>query len=238
MSTPRTVVITGAAQGLGKCLALEFAARGDQVVGLCRSDDVAAGCLRTELANLGTRSSMVLECDVSRENEPVWDRVRGAGTGAFVLINNAFSTFQPQPFHMLKWEDFEMPLNTGVKGSWLSSRALLRSMVKRREGTIVTVLSTATHDLPPKGFAAYVTAKHAQRGLILAMASEYSQLGLRIFSVSPGFMNTNLTSRWDTKILAAVASARPPSDPIEVARRIVVLTDSATTPGRGEDYGV
>jgi NAD(P)-dependent dehydrogenase (short-subunit alcohol dehydrogenase family) len=205
-------------------------------MGLYRSNDLAAEQLRIDLEAAGSKSSLLFKCDITQDNEPIWDRIRSSMTQNLVLVNNAFSPFQPQPFHKLKWEDFEAAFGAGIKGSWISTSALLRAMVKNRDGTIVNVLSTATHGLPPKGFGAYVTAKHAQRGLTLALASEYSHLGLRIFSVSPGFMATALTDRWDPKILAAIASGLRPGDPKDVARKIVALTESASTPGRGEDY--
>jgi NAD(P)-dependent dehydrogenase (short-subunit alcohol dehydrogenase family) len=91
----------------------------------------------------------------------------------------------------------------------------------------------------PKGFAAYLTAKHALRGLTLALAAEYAERGVRVFSVSPGFMDTPLTKRWDSRLREIIrANSLHVSDPIQAAKRLVELVDNKTAVGQGEDYPI
>jgi 3-oxoacyl-[acyl-carrier protein] reductase len=232
-----TVVITGATKGLGRAATLAFARAGHRVLGLYATDEAAAETLRTELQSLGS-DSCILKHDVSRENADLWNRPEIQQAESLALINNACAPFTPQPFHLLRWKDFESGLNVGLKGSWLCSRALLRSMARARRGTIVNVLSTAAHGLPPRGFAAYATAKHALRGLTLALAAEYAAKGIRVFSVSPGFMPTALTAGWDARLVEAIRTSAPMSDPDGAARRILQLVEDLATPGQGEDYPV
>ena len=111
-------------------------------------------------------------------------------------------------------------------------------MVRARSGTIVNVLTAAVNGLPPKGFAAYATAKHALRGLTLALAAEYGSLGIRVFSVSPRFMLTALTAAWDERLIESIRSGSPGSHASDAAQRVCELVADASTPGSGEDYEV
>jgi 3-oxoacyl-[acyl-carrier protein] reductase len=230
-----TVIITGATKGLGRELALVFAASGSRVLGLFSSDTVAAAKLEIELA-AKSDDSIVIRHNAASESADLWSRPEIQDAANLVLINNANGPFTPQPFHLLRWHDFESGLNVGLRGAWQCSRAVLKPMLRAGHGTIVNVLTSAVHGLPPKGFAAYATAKHAQRGLTLALAAEYKDKGLRVFSASPGFMRTSLTSAWDPRLVDAITASGAVSDPADAAQKIRALVDSPETVGRGEDY--
>jgi 3-oxoacyl-[acyl-carrier protein] reductase len=235
--SPHTVIITGATKGLGRATALAFAQAGHRVIGLYFVDEAAAEKLRSELQSFGG-GSFVVRHNVSTENAALWSRPEIQQAESLVLINNACAPFTPQPFHLLRWEDFESGLSVVLKGSWLCSRALLRQMARAKCGTIVNVLTTALHGLPPKGFAAYAAAKHSLRGLTLALAAEYAAKGVRIFSVSPGFMSTAFTAGWDARLINAIRASAPMSDPADAAQRIWELVEGPTMPGQGEDYQI
>ena len=234
----RTVVITGASRGLGRSLALAFCEAGDQVIGLYASDEAAAASLRAEFEARPSEGSQVWRHDVRVEDPEFWEKDEIREAQHLVLVNNAWTEFNPKPFHQLSWEEFTAGIEVGVRGAFLSARALLRPMMRRGQGTIVNVLTRATHGLPPKGFAAYVTAKHALRGLTLALASEYSHKGIRVLSVSPGYMATRLTAGWDPRWVEAVRSGQGSDGPESVARQIVEVVGSVNTRGGGEDYEV
>lgn len=231
------MIITGATKGLGRALALAFSRASYRVVGLYSTDEAAAEKLRTDLQQLGG-VSLVMKCDVSAEDNALCGLPGIQQAGDLVLINNACASFTPQPVHLLRWKDFERQLNVALKGSWLSSHAVLRPMVRAGRGTIVNVLTTALEGLPPKGFAAYAIAKHAVRGLTLALAAEYAARGVRVFSVSPGFMATSLNAGWDARLLQAITASAPVSQPADAAERIRELVDQRSLPGQGEDYRV
>jgi NAD(P)-dependent dehydrogenase (short-subunit alcohol dehydrogenase family) len=112
-------------------------------------------------------------------------------------------------------------------------------MLKKKTGTIITILSAAIEGAPPKGFAAYVTAKHALRGFTLALAAEYAGRGVKIFSVSPGYMDTPLTRQWDDRLRQMIRDhAGRLTVPAAAARQIVSLAGSADIPGQGENHPV
>lgn len=234
----RTVVITGGTKGLGREIALAFGRAGYFVVVFYSSDDAAAEQLKAAFADTKAEGC-VLRHDVSSEDAAVWSRREIQDADNLTLIHNACASFCPLPMHQLRWQDFESSFNVGVKGAWLSSQALIRLMLKKGCCSIVNILTSAVEGMPPKGFAAYVTAKHALRGLTLALASEYGPRGVRVFSVSPGFMDTPLTERWDPRLKNAIRSVSTRiSDPAEAARRLLDLVQDHSVVGQGADYPI
>jgi NAD(P)-dependent dehydrogenase (short-subunit alcohol dehydrogenase family) len=236
----RTVVVTGGTRGFGRELSLAFARRGCQVVALYRADAEAAAKLDEVFAaeRLAGRS---FRHDVAESNSEsgAWSLPEIENAESIALIHNASAFFAPKPIHLLDWEDFEAALDVALKGCWLSALGLLRPMLKRGGGTVVTVLTSALSAAePPKGFAAYVAAKAALQTFTASLAAEYRARGIRVFSVSPGFMRTSLTERWHPTIAEAVSKSSRSTDPARAAERVVRLVDDGTLAGRGESYDV
>ena len=234
----RTVIITGGTKGLGRELSLAFGRAGHSVIALYASDDLAAQRLRDSLDEAKV-TGWVWRHDVSLEDAGIWSRPEIQDAESLTLIHNACPAFSPAPMHQLLWQDFETHFNVAVKAGWLCSQALIRLMLKKGHGTIVNVLTSALEGDAPKGFGAYVTAKHALRGLTLALAAEYAPRGVRVFSVSPGFMDTALTAQWDARLRESIRSAATRiTQPDEAARRAVELVEGGTVAGQGEDYPI
>ena len=234
--TAFTVIVTGATKGLGREMLLAFSAGGHQLIGLYAHDDKAADALRAQLQSMGSQSR-ILKVDITADATEAGNLPEIQTAGHLVLINNAWAPFAPRPFHLLEWHEFETGWN-GVKGSWQAVRVVLRPMVRTKTGTIVNILTTAVQGLPPKGFSAYATAKHGLRGLTLALAAEYGHLGIRVFSVSPGFMSTALTAAWHERMVESIRHGSQETIPAQAAQRVLQLVTDLSTPGNGEDYEV
>jgi len=237
-NSEQVVIISGATKGLGRALAYDFARNGYRVVGLYHSDQAAAAEVRAEFFAEGLKGDFIQQ-DVTDESlGAVQPFIELTETPHLTLINSACASFSPQPLHLLKWQDFESSFAVAVKGTWNCTQLVLRPMLKARRGTIVNVLSDAVNGPPPKGFAAYVTAKYALQGLTRSLASEYSSRGVRVFSVSPGFMETSLTSAWDERLRNAIrdSSEGGAQDPATVAQGIRQLVENPETPGKGENH--
>jgi NAD(P)-dependent dehydrogenase (short-subunit alcohol dehydrogenase family) len=228
----RTVIITGATKGLGFATALEFAKAGHRIIGTYSTDDGAAEKARDVLKSICIDSAIVKH-DVRDDSQAFWSSLDLSEAENLTLINNACAPFAPTPFHLVQWDDVQRSLDIGLKGSWLCSQALLRRMIRAGNGTIVNVLSAATQGMPPKGFSAYNIAKHAMLGLTVSLAAEYSAKGIRIFSVSPGFMTTALTANWNHRLVEAMSNG---TDPAVRGSMIRMIIEDKTTIGRGEDY--
>jgi 3-oxoacyl-[acyl-carrier protein] reductase len=228
------VVISGGTRGLGRSLALAFGATGFAVTSLYKADAQAADQLLAEFEARGI-TGQCLRIDIGAGSVTLPE---GAyGTGRLVLVNNAWPAFEPKPFHLTEWRDFEDGFRVGVGGAVALTRAVLPLMVKARSGVIVNVLTTAAQGAAPKGFSAYVAAKYALSGLAKSVASEYRARGVRVFCVAPGFMETALTERWDARLRALIVGTQgKPGNPDEVARAVLGRVQDPETPGEGETY--
>jgi len=234
----RTAIITGGTKGLGRETVLAFGRAGYCVLALYSTDEDAALALRADLA-IANIAGAVVRHDVCSDGTALWSRPEILEAESLTLVNNACATFSPLPMHQLGWADFEKNFQVAVKGAWTCSQSVIRLMVRHKRGTMINVLSSAIEGFPPKGFAAYVTAKHALRGFTLALAAEYAPRGIKIFSVSPGYMETPLTQGWDGRIRETISSVSSRiTVPAAAAARMVVLAEDVATPGEGENYPV
>lgn len=234
-----TIVVTGGTKGLGREISLAFARRGHRVVALYRTDHAAAHALESDCA-LGGLACRAIHHDITEEADPsgTWSAPEIADAASLVLIHNACAAFEPRPLHTLTWDDYQASMNVALKGGMICTLALLRRMIAAKRGHIVTLLSTALRDVPPRGFAAYAAAKAALRSFTLSLAHEYSSRGIKVFSVSPGFMDTPLTAEWNPQLRSAIRAAGATTDPPTAARVLADLVENETTPGEGEDYAL
>lgn len=234
----KAVLITGATKGLGRETCLVFARAGYDVVGTYKLDSAAADRLRSELQTEGGAFNIV-QTDASEPSDELWKAPEITNASSLVLINNACPVFNPEPMHRVPWSQVQRQLEIGLKGAWLASQALIPRMAKLKGGTIVNVLTTAVQGLPPKGFSAYIIGKHALRGMTLALATEFASRGVRVFSVSPGFMDTSFTKAWDSRLRGAIASSEARNSiPSNAAERILQLVESLEIPAIGEDHPI
>jgi 3-oxoacyl-[acyl-carrier protein] reductase len=234
----RTAIITGGTKGLGREIALAFGRAGYTVLALYSSDDNAAAELNAALAEIKAPGAAVRH-NVCSDDAAVWNRPEIQEAEHLTLVHNACATFSPLAMHQLDWPEFEKNLSVAVKGAWSCSQRLIPLMVKRKSGAIVTILTSAIDALPPKGFAAYTTAKHALHGFTLALAAEYSSRGIKVFSVSPGYMDTPLSQQWDARLRELIrANAERITIPATAAARILELVEDGKVPGKGEIYPV
>jgi 3-oxoacyl-[acyl-carrier protein] reductase len=233
----RVAVITGATKGLGKALSFAFATAGYEVIGVYRSDSGNAEIIESEFKDKKLPGCFIRQDITEDGNWIEFDEIVEANRNKhFTLIANASSPFIPKPFHLIDWTEISEQLEVNVRGTFLIFRRLLPKMIKNR-GTFITVLSSVL-DLPPKGFAAYLVAKSALEGLTKAAAAEYSDRGLRVFSVSPGFMKTSLTSTWSTHLIAVLAQKTSIQRPDDTAQAILDLTEDSNNLGNGENYSL
>jgi len=234
----RTVIVTGGTKGLGRETALAFGRAGYSVLALYASDEAAAQELLGVMAAENI-SGLALRHDVRSDDTAIWNHPEIQAAESLTLVNNACATFSPTPMHQLSWQDFEQNFLVAVKGARNCSQSLLRHMIKNGQSSIVNILTSAVEGLPPKGFAAYLTAKYALQGFTLALAAEYAARGVKIFSVSPGYMETPLTRQWDSRLREAIrANSGRITIPAAAAARIVDLVKDSAVLGRGENYPV
>ncbi len=185
----RGILITGASRGLGRALCRAFAEVGDRIA-FTYSRDADGAAITAELARdtgaAEVRSFAVSVLDAAGTEALVDELDRDWG-GIDVLINNAGIT-QPLPLPLIDEDDWDRVMDVNVKGVFVTSKAVARSMMRRRRGVILNIGSLAGHrilDVPVH----YAASKGAVEGLTRAMAKALGRYRIRVLCLAPGLLD-------------------------------------------------
>lgn len=189
----KTVLVTGASMGLGEGFAHGFAEAGADLVLTARSADLLEGVAEACRARGSTVT--VVPGDVSVEADVA--RVVAAGIEAHgrldVLINNAgvsdMRGLAPESFDMETWNWI---MSIDLNGAFMYLRDVGRHMLESGGGSIVNICSIMGHGANELNVIAYTAAKGALRNLTLQLGCEWADRGVRVNSVSPGFIVTEM----------------------------------------------
>jgi NAD(P)-dependent dehydrogenase (short-subunit alcohol dehydrogenase family) len=183
----KSIVVTGAARGIGAAIAEAVVAEGGSVALL---DIDPAG------ADTAARlSAQFLPCDV-RELEQVERAVadaRSALGGIDGLVNNAGINAYFDAVAMTE-EQWDSVFAVDLKAAWLLAKATLPDLIERR-GAIVNISSIQAR-LTLRGFFPYAAAKAGLEGLTRSLALDYAPAGVRVNAVAPGYTQTHLVDEW------------------------------------------
>lgn len=217
----KTIVITGAARGIGFATAKALLARGARVV--IGDRDVALGeSAVATLSNLGPVSGYPLDVADAESFATFLDKARADGGGHIdVLINNA-GVMPVGPFLDHTEQAIRSAVEVNFYGVINGCRLVLPEMVKRRRGHIVNVASLAGMLAVP-GQALYAGTKFAVVGFSTALADEYAPQGVEVSCVMPTFTNTDLISG------TATAGMTAPVQPEDIAAAVVKVLDKPKT---------
>lgn len=186
-------LITGGSRGLGLALGKAFAREGAQLAFTFSKDLAAAEAAQAELAELGAQALAFRGSvdDAAHVKHTVTELSRIWG-GIDVLVNNAGPT-QVLPVALLDEDDWDSVMNSNVKGAYLFSRAVLRSMIRARSGHILNIGSFASGRVVEAPIH-YAAAKAALRGLTEALAREVGRYNVRVNLLAPGLLEEGLAS--------------------------------------------
>ena len=203
-------VVTGGKRGMGRDIALAMAAAGADVAVCGRVVEGELEAVADEITKLGRRS-LALRVDISRkkEVENLVDKVMDEFGAIDILVNNAGVQVKA-PILDTSEEVWDNIINTNLKGCFLCSQAAGRKMIERKKGTIINLSS----DLAFKAFpelGAYCISKTGIVMLTRALARELGGHGIRVNSIAPGLIRTEMSrANWgNPEALAHVESAIP-----------------------------
>lgn len=199
----KTVIVTGAAHGLGRAIGLAFAVRGAHVWAC----DILADEL-TETGRLCEKAAGAGQCEVRTVDVTDREAVHAlvdealAATGRIdVLVNDAGGVLYQvgQPVEDVTPEQWQRIFDVNATGAFYCSQAVVPTMKAARYGRIVNVSSGAGLGVSLTGIQAYAAAKAAQIGLTRQLAHELGPWNITVNSVAPGFVRSNPTTerQWE-----------------------------------------
>mgnify|MGYP001443779330 CR=1 FL=1 len=227
----QVALVTGAARGLGRAIALTLAHAGaDVALGLRRRD--SAPDLVAQIEALGRRA-VPLQMDVSR-----LDQVRDAVAATVqhfgqldLLVNNAGLGFAA-PLEQVTEEEFDQTLAINLKGTFFASQYAARHMIERRRGCIVHLGSQAGAVALPDE-SVYCMTKAAIAHLTRCQAVEWGGYNIRVNCVAPTFIATPGTDQWlgnptfRADVIERIAGLHRIGEPGEVAGAVLFLASPA-----------
>jgi NAD(P)-dependent dehydrogenase (short-subunit alcohol dehydrogenase family) len=228
--TDRTIIVTGAATGIGQAFAVAAAAQGanvvvadmnaaDETVALIEQAGGRALAVRVDVADNDSTQAMAQAALRS------FGRIDG-------LINNAayFREVKLTPFEELDPAQWERIFAVNVKGVWQCCKAVMPAMRERKSGSIINIASVVAVAGQP-GYLHYVATKGAVLAMTKGLAKECGPNGVRVNVIAPGFVITDATKNrpieWQQSFLKARAISREQRPDDLVGTALYLLSDLA-----------
>jgi acetoacetyl-CoA reductase len=220
----KVALVTGAARGIGRAIAVELASRGASIAIHYRSSGAEAEALAVDLESLGV-ASFVVQGDVSskEESKRVMETVMQHFHHVDILINNA-GIKRDRTLSKMTDADWSAVLNTNLNGTFFCTRAVLPSMMQRKFGRIVNIASFVGSG--SAGQANYAASKGAIVAFTKTVAVEMAQYNITANVISPGYTATELVIGMPKRALQEIEAQIPLhrlADPQEIAKAVAFL---------------
>jgi 3-hydroxybutyrate dehydrogenase len=191
----RIALITGGGRGIGRAIALAYAAEGADVVVAARTA-AQVESVAQEIMNQFPVKALALACDVSDVSsvEKMFEQAQKSfGRSPDILVNNA-GMAESAPITKTDDALWQKHLAINLSGSFYCTRAALPSMMDRGWGRIINIASIAGKTGAPY-IAAYSASKHGMLGLTRSTALEVAAKGITANAICPGYVDTEMTTR-------------------------------------------
>ena len=192
----KRVIVTGGTRGLGRAIALSFAREGAWVAVNYSSDDKSASSTETELESLTTRA-LLLKADVTSKSEV--EKMIGSVIDQWeyvdILVNNA-GIIRDKLLMFLDEEDWDQVIDVNLKGTYLCSRGIIKTMIARKFGRIINIASPSALT-GRAGQTNYSASKGGIISFTKSLSKETARLGITVNAVCPGVISTPMTEKLD-----------------------------------------
>jgi 3-oxoacyl-[acyl-carrier protein] reductase len=235
----KVAVVTGAAQGIGKTIAVYLAGKGASLV-VCDINLEMASETAREIETAGG-SCLALQSDVTSLTDA--ERIIKEGSERFgavdILVNNAGIT-KDNVLLRMKEEQWDQVMAVNLKGTFNCTKAAIKLMLRQKRGTVVNIASINGLMGNP-GQANYSASKAGVIGFTKAVAREYAERGITVNAVAPGFIATAMTDAIPEKEREALIKQIPLQrlgTPLDVAHAVYFLASEQASYITGQVIGV
>jgi 3-oxoacyl-[acyl-carrier protein] reductase len=235
----KVAVVTGAAQGIGKTIAVCLAGKGASLV-VCDINLEMASETAREIETAGG-SCLALQSDVT--SLPDAERIIKEGSERFgavdILVNNAGIT-KDNVLLRMKEEQWDQVMAVNLKGTFNCTKAAIKLMLRQKRGTVINIASI-TGLMGNAGQANYSASKAGVIGFTKAVAREYAERGITVNAVAPGFIATAMTDAIPEKEREALIKQIPLQrlgTPLDVAHAVCFLASEQASYITGQVIGV
>ena len=195
----KIALVTGASRGIGKAVAKELAAKGAFVIVNYNGSKEAAEQVVSEIKASG-KDAISYQCDVSQyaDCERMVTELIKTYQKIDILVNNAGITRDNLLMKMTE-EDFDVVIDTNLKGTFHTMRFVSRAMLKQRSGRIIN-LSSVVGVTGNAGQTNYAASKAGVIGMTKTVARELASRGVTVNTIAPGFIETDMTGELSDRV--------------------------------------
>jgi 3-oxoacyl-(acyl-carrier-protein) reductase len=232
----KVVLVTGASRGIGRAIAESFAKLGAKVCGTATSESGAAK-ISEYLGENGT--GLVLDVSSQESVDKCLEAVKNAFGDVDILVNNAGIT-RDNLLMRMKDDEWDAIINTNLASVYRMSKGVLRPMMKKRSGRIISV-SSVVGLMGNPGQCNYAAAKAGLIGFSKSLAKEVASRGITVNCVAPGFIATDMTAALTEEQKSAILTQVPAGklgDPQDIANAVLFLASDMASYITGETISV
>ena len=193
MLNEKLVLVTGASRGIGRAIALTLGNAGATVIGTATSDEGASNITQIFAENNILGKGMMLNVTNNEQISELLKSITADYGSVDILVNNAGIT-RDNILVRMKEDEWDDIINTNLSSVYRMSKAVLRGMIKKRSGRIISITSVVGA-MGNAGQSNYAAAKAGIMGFTKSLAREVGVRGITVNAIAPGFIETDMTDK-------------------------------------------
>jgi len=228
MLNEKLVLVTGASRGIGRAIALTLGNAGATVIGTATSDEGAANITKIFTENNILGKGMKLNVTDNEQISALLKSIAEDYGSVDILINNAGIT-RDNILVRMKEDEWNDIINTNLTSVFKMSKSVLRGMIKKRSGRIISITSVVGA-MGNAGQSNYAAAKAGIMGFTKSLAREVGTRGITVNAIAPGFIETDMTDNLPEDQKSALTAQIPMGrlgTTNEIAKAVLFLADDS-----------